>query len=67
MGKRGRVKERPRPGSPTEAAVFQPEQVACLAYAIWVQRGRPEGTDQEDWFEAERRLTRGSAQPHAGR
>ena len=29
-------------------------EVASLAYAIWLGRGRPEGTDREDWFEAER-------------
>jgi Protein of unknown function (DUF2934) len=28
-----------------------------LAYQIWEQRGRPDGTAQEDWLEAERRLS----------
>ena len=32
------------------------EQVAALAYELWESRGRPEGTDLEDWFRAERRL-----------
>jgi len=32
------------------------EQVAILAYEIWLSRGQPEGTDQEDWFEAEGQL-----------
>jgi hypothetical protein len=27
-----------------------------LAYQLWVERGRPEGRPEEDWFEAERRL-----------
>jgi hypothetical protein len=27
-----------------------------LAYRLWVERGRPEGRADEDWFEAERRL-----------
>ena len=27
-----------------------------LAYQLWVERGRPEGRPDEDWFEAERRL-----------
>lgn len=31
-------------------------QVAALAYELWESRGRPEGTDLEDWFRAERRL-----------
>jgi hypothetical protein len=37
------------------------EQIAAYAYEIWVSRGRPVGTSQEDWFEAERRLC---AEPH---
>jgi hypothetical protein len=32
------------------------EQVAALAYELWESHGRPEGTDLEDWFQAERRL-----------
>jgi DUF2934 family protein len=32
------------------------ETVRDLAYRIWEQRGRREGREQEDWFEAERRL-----------
>ena len=32
------------------------EQVAALAYELWESRGRPEGTDLEDWFRAERCL-----------
>ncbi|WP_406695615.1 DUF2934 domain-containing protein [Singulisphaera sp. Ch08] len=31
-------------------------EVASRAYGIWLGRGRPEGTDREDWFEAERQL-----------
>jgi Protein of unknown function (DUF2934) len=27
-----------------------------LAYSLWEQRGKPEGGDQKDWFEAERLL-----------
>ena len=36
--------------------VLLDEEVAPLAYAIWLAQGRPEGTDREDWFGAERRL-----------
>jgi hypothetical protein len=32
------------------------EQVAALAYELWESHGRPEGTDLEDWLQAERRL-----------
>ena len=38
---------------PSEAAR---EQVAILAYELWESHGRPEGTDLEDWFRAERQL-----------
>jgi hypothetical protein len=31
-------------------------EIASRAYAIWLGRGRLEGTDREDWFEAERQL-----------
>ena len=31
-------------------------EIAPLAYGLWLARGRPEGTDRDDWFEAERRL-----------
>ena len=29
------------------------EQVAKLAYEIWENKGRPTGTAEEDWLEAE--------------
>ena len=32
------------------------EQIATDAYYRWLARGKPFGTDWEDWFEAERRL-----------
>lgn len=28
-----------------------------LAYRLWEERGKPEGRAEEDWFEAERRLS----------
>ena len=33
------------------------EQIAIRAYYHWLARGKPVGTDWEDWFEAERQLT----------
>lgn len=36
----------------------QQEDIARLAYAIWQDRGCPHGTDAEDWFEAERQLSK---------
>ncbi len=38
------------------------EQIAALAHALWIDRGRPEGRDLEHWFEAERQL-RGVVEP----
>jgi len=32
------------------------EQTALLAYALWQQRGCPEGSPEEDWFKAEQEL-----------
>ncbi len=31
-------------------------RLEILAYKIWEERGRPEGRDEENWAEAERRL-----------
>ena len=35
------------------------EDIARLAYALWEERGMPEGTSEEDWFCAEQQLTTG--------
>lgn len=40
----------------TSEAPPTPEQIAAEAYAIYLERGGDHGYDQEDWFEAERRL-----------
>lgn len=32
------------------------EQIAALAYYLWEERGRPEGSASLDWEEAERKL-----------
>jgi hypothetical protein len=32
------------------------EDIALLAYALWQQRGCPEGSSEEDWFRAEQEL-----------
>ena len=54
-----RVEERsvPAPFSP-EGEDRNPshEQIAIHAYHRWLERGKPNGTDREDWFEAERQL-----------
>ena len=37
------------------SAVSQPEKdsIATMAYHLWLARGCPHGSDQEDWFLAE--------------
>ena len=32
------------------------KEIAILAYQLWLERGCPIGSDQEDWFRAERKL-----------
>ena len=32
------------------------EEIAALAYQLWIARGREDGAAEEDWFEAEREL-----------
>jgi hypothetical protein len=32
------------------------DDVAALAYKFWQRRGCPTGSDQEDWFRAEKEL-----------
>lgn len=36
-----------------------PEMVAQLAYRLWEDRGRPEGSPESDWFQAEELLRAG--------
>ena len=33
------------------------EQIARLAYTLWLNHGCPEGTQESDWLAAEQRLT----------
>lgn len=33
-----------------------PDEIAAEAYAIYMARGRDDGRDMDDWYEAERRL-----------
>lgn len=45
-------------GTDSVAPLLPPsrEQIAALAHALWIDRGRREGGDLEHWFEAERQL-----------
>ena len=33
-----------------------PEEIAQRAYELWLKRGAPHGSDQDDWLAAEREL-----------
>jgi len=33
------------------------EMVEAMAYQLWLRRGCPSGSDQEDWYSAEAELT----------
>jgi hypothetical protein len=33
------------------------EDIANLAYALWQERGCPDGSPEEDWYDAEYRLS----------
>jgi hypothetical protein len=37
-------------------------EIASLAYRLWLERGCPEGSPEEDWFLAERELRQRSRQ-----
>ena len=39
------------------------EKIAMRAYEKWCQRGRPQGTHEQDWLEAERELQAEGAKP----
>ncbi len=44
-------------GSPANMPVRVPhEKIAMRAYEKWCQRGRPQGTEKQDWIEAEAEL-----------
>jgi hypothetical protein len=40
----------------TSAVKVPHEKIAMRAYEKWVKRGRPQGTDKQDWIEAENEL-----------
>ena len=44
-------------------ALPEHEQIALFAYARWLERGRPEGSPEVDWFGAEQELTTRRAIP----
>ena len=53
------------PAAPT-SRIIPPEQIAVRAYENWEARGKPAGTDREDWFEADRQLQEEIKHPSLG-
>lgn len=46
------------PTKPAHAGHPTYDQIAKRAYEKWLKRGRPEGTQTQDWLEAEMELKR---------
>jgi hypothetical protein len=46
---------------PSLTAAPDERDIADRAYQRWVDRGCPQGSPEEDWFEAERELRSGSS------
>ncbi len=44
------------PAKPTSVGTLPADKIATRAYEIWLASGRPNGRDQEHWFQAEREL-----------
>ena len=40
----------------TAQPIITHEEISRRAYALWMERGRPFGTDEENWFRAENEL-----------
>ena len=45
-----------RKPAPSQTRELSREAIATAAYYRWLNRGCPQGQDQEDWFEAEREV-----------
>jgi len=45
------------------AAEYEPDEaaIATLAYRLWSERGKPEGSSEEDWYRAKELLRAGKA------
>jgi hypothetical protein len=44
---------------------MESDQIAQKAFEIWEREGRPQGRDQEHWFEAENEIRRNGAKSPA--
>jgi Protein of unknown function (DUF2934) len=57
------MRKPPGTATPTDSQVSDTpiqEDLAKLAYTLWEQRGRPFGSPEVDWLEAERNLRESS-------
>jgi hypothetical protein len=54
----GKPRKRAKTSTAKSAGTQRPsqEQIAARAYFLWEQKGRLQGRDLEDWFEAEAQL-----------
>ena len=50
-------------GSSLSAEASRQNDIARLAYALWQQRGCPEGSAESDWLEAEQKMRESSVDP----
>jgi len=63
-GAEPRSTERDPGGKPLQSSVAatpHPALTERLAYALWKQRGQPEGSPDDDWYRAEQLLRQDSA------
>jgi hypothetical protein len=56
--KRTVASEPDNPIHPAAAETLSESEIAVRAYELWQERGCPIGSDQEDWFQAEKELKR---------
>jgi len=52
------VKDKGERQTAKSGTIADESSIRTRAYELWVSRGRPEGSDQEDWFNAEQELMR---------
>lgn len=45
---------------PTARSILSHESISTLAYQLWEARGGPEGSPEQDWFQAQEVLAAGT-------